>query len=410
MKPINNPLSALKHKNFRYYWISMCFSTTGTWMQSVAQPWLVYQLTGSPFLLSLTSALQFVPVLLFSLFAGVLIDRLPKKKLLIFTQSASLIITLILALLTWTGRVQFWHILVTSTALGFINTLDMPARQSFFSELTGKDDLMNAIALNSVVFNLSRVFGPALAGIVISYWGVAVCFLANSISFSAVLIGLFFIKPMVTLTPPAVNEGIIENIKQGLKYIYKNDILLTSLLLIAATSTFAQNFSILVPVFSVDILHQQETGFGLLMSLIGVGAFLGNMLVAVFSSSGPRKFILYIVPLFVAFLLIVTSYTDTFILTGIALTATGFFLYMFITSANSALQLNSTTEYRGRVMSVFSLIYAGSTPIGNIYAGAFAEHFNARAGFAACGAAIFVLMLLMYIRLIKKRRSKAGLA
>jgi len=174
----------------------MCISTTGTWMQNIAQPWLAFQLTNSPFLLSVIGAFQFTPVLLFSLFAGVLIDKLPKKNILIFTQSASLVITLILAILVLTGKIQYWHILVTATALGFVNTLDMPSRQTFVIELVGKEDRMNAIALNSTVFNLSRIVGPAIAGIVMGYFGAAACFFANSFSFGAVVISLFFIKPL----------------------------------------------------------------------------------------------------------------------------------------------------------------------------------------------------------------------
>ena len=190
----NNPFTALKHKNFRYYWIGMCVSLIGTWMQNIAQPWLAYTLTNSPFLLSLIGIVQFTPMLIFSLFAGVIIDKFSKKKILLFTQTASLVITLVLAILVWTGKIQYWHILIMATMLGIVNTIDMPSRQSIIIELVGKEDLMNAIALNSMVFNLARIVGPAIAGIVMGYAGIAVCFFANSISFAAVVVGLFFIK------------------------------------------------------------------------------------------------------------------------------------------------------------------------------------------------------------------------
>jgi len=190
----NNPFIALKHKSFRYYWIGMCVSLIGTWMQNIAQPWLAYTLTNSPFLLSLIGIVQFTPMLIFSLFAGVIIDKFSKKKILIFTQSASLMVTLILAILVWSGKIQYWHILVMSIILGIVNTIDMPSRQSIIIELVGREDLMNAIALNSMVFNVARIIGPALAGLVMGYAGIAVCFFANAISFAAVLISLFFIK------------------------------------------------------------------------------------------------------------------------------------------------------------------------------------------------------------------------
>lgn len=403
----NNPFISLKHRNFRYYWIGMCVSTTGTWMQNIAQPWLAYKLTNSPFLLSLIGALQFMPVLLFSLFAGALIDKLPKKKILIFTQSASLIITLILALLVFSGKIRYWHIIVAATALGFVNTFDMPSRQSFVVELVGKEDLMNGIALNSMVFNFSRILGPAIAGIVMGYAGIAACFFANSISFGAVLISLFFIKPMPVKIVPKKDENIIFNIIEGLKYIRRHEVLFATLLVMAVVGTFAPNFSVLVPVFATKILHQNETGFGFLMSFMGVGSFVGAMLIATLSKSGPKKFVLYIVPLIVGAFLIIVGYTNVYLLTAVALAITGFFFVMFSSSANSAMQLNTESEYRGRVMSVYSLVFAGSTPFGNLYAGFITEHFNARIGFAACGAIIIVLMVPIYIYLVKKSRIEA---
>ncbi|MPM03546.1 Enterobactin exporter EntS [bioreactor metagenome] len=396
-KRIGNPLSALKHKNFRYYWLGMCVSTTGTWMQNTAQPWLAYRLTDSPFLLSLVSALQFTPMLLFSLFAGVIIDRLPKKKLLIFTQSASLVVTLVLAILAWTGKVQYWHILITATALGIVNTLDMPVRQAFIVELTGKEDLMNAIALNSAVFNMSRIIGPAIAGIVMGVFGVSACFLANSISFGAVLFSLLFIKPMAVEKPPIKEENIFKNIVDGLKYIYRNDLLFFTLFILAVVGTFAPNFNVLVPVYAIQILHQQETGFGLLMSFLGIGSFLGAMLIAALSSAGPKKFVLYFVPLLIGISLVGTGYMSTFLTNGLFLAITGFFFVAYSSSSNSALQLNSSNEYRGRVMSVYTLTFAGSTPLGNLFAGAVSERFDARVGFISCGVIILILMIPIYL-------------
>lgn len=398
----NNPFISLKHKNFRYYWIGMCVSLIGTWMQNIAQPWLAYSLTKSPFLLSLIGTLQFTPVLIFSLFAGVIIDKFSKKRILLFTQSASLIITLILAILVWTGKIQYWHILVMSTALGIVNAIDMPSRQSLVIELVGKEDLMNAIALNSMAFNIARIIGPALAGIVMGYAGVAVCFFANSISFAAVLISLFFIKPIPAVRKPKANNNIIEEIKDGLKYIYHKDILLYTILVMAIVGTFAPNFNVLVPIFAKEILKQNEAGFGILMSFMGFGSFLGAMFIATLSKSGPKKFIIYILPLIVGTLLIIIGYTNIYLITGIFLAITGFFFISFSSSANSTLQLNSSNEYRGRVMSVYTLVFAGSTPLGNLYAGLFTERFNARIGFAACGGIIILLMIPLFI--YKRRR------
>lgn len=401
---INNPFTALKHKSFRYYWFGMCISTTGSWMQNIAQPWLAYQLTNSAFKLSLIGALQFTPVLLFSLFAGVFVDRLPKKKILMFTQSALLLITMALAILVFTGKIQYWHILITASLMGLTNALDMPTRQTFVVELVGKDDLMNAIALNAAVFNVSRIIGPAIAGIVMGSFGAAFCFLGNSLSFGAVLISLFFIKPIVIEKPPRKAESIFKTIMEGLKYIYSKEILFSTLLVMAVVGTFAQNFSVLVPVFAVQILHQKETGFGLLMSLIGAGSLTGAMLMATISRSGPKRFILYIVPLLIGASLILVGSSRIYLLTGAALAVTGFFLITFTSSANSTMQLNTSSEYLGRVMSVYSLVFAGSTPLGNLYAGSIANRFNAGIGFIACGGIIIVLMIPVYFYLIRKAR------
>ncbi len=403
---VGNPFGSLKNNNFRYYWLGMCVSTTGTWMQNIAQPWLAYKLTDSPFLLGLVSAMQFMPVLLFSLFAGVLIDRIPKKKILLFTQSASLLTALAIALLVWTKQIQYWHLLVSSTVLGLINTLDMPTRQSFLTELVVKDDLMNAIALNSAVFNLSRTIGPALAGLVMTYWGIASCFFINAISFGAVLISLFFIKPMKISRPEKKDVRILKNIGEGLKYIYKDKLLFVTILIMAVVGTFAMNFNVLVPVFAVNVLNQQENGYGLLMSCMGFGSFLGAMFVAVISKSGPKKYILYAVPIFVGASLIITGFTSVYALTGIALAVAGFFFIMFTSNANSTMQMNTDSEHLSRVMSVYTLVFAGSTPIGNLYAGAISQKLDARVGFFACGGIVLVLMIPVYFYILRQRRLK----
>ncbi|NLH00632.1 MAG: MFS transporter [Clostridiales bacterium] len=398
---VNNPFSALKHKNFRYYWLGMCISTIGTWMQNVAQPWLAYKLTNSAFLLSLIGALQFLPMLMFSLFAGVLVDRLSKKKILLFTQTASLITTFLLAFLVWTGKIQYWHLLAAAAVLGVINTLDMPARQAFIIELVDKGHLMNAIALNSAVFNLARTIGPAAAGIVMDLWGIEACFFINSISFAAVVFSLFFIHPNESEKSVKKEESIMKNIAEGLKYIYTKKILLATILIMGVVGTFAINFNVLVTVFSVQSLGQSETGYGLLMSCMGMGSFMGAMLVASISKSGPKKFVMYIVPVLVGLSLIAIGLTKSYSLACIALAVAGFFFVMYSSTANSAIQINTDAEHLGRVMSVYTLVFAGSTPIGNLFAGAITERLDARLGFISCGAAIIVLLLPIYIYLAR---------
>ncbi len=399
---LNNPFIALKHPNFRYYWLGMCVSLIGTWMQNTAMPWLAYSITDSPALLSLTGVVQFTPVLVFSLFAGVLIDKYPKKTILMLTQSTSMVISMLLAYLTWSGQIQFWHILALSFILGLVNTFDMPARQSFVIELAGREDLMNAIALNASVFNLARVIGPALAGLLMGFAGIAACFFVNSVSFAAVLIVLMFIKP-VNVQKKSDHKGkIIDEIKDGLRHIYKNKLIFRVMITSLITATFAMNFSVLVPVFAKVILGQKETGFGFLMSFMGIGSFVGAMLVAANSKSGPKGFIIKVFPFIISVFLILTAFVNSFILTGLCLAASGFFFISFHSTANSTVQLNTGDEYRGRVMSVYSLVFAGSTPLGNLYAGLITDRFGPRAGFAACGGIIIILMAMM---LLKRRHS-----
>jgi Arabinose efflux permease len=399
----NNPFVSLKHSDFRYYFCGMCISTIGTWMQNTAQPWLAYTLTKSPLLLSLVSALQFTPVLLFSLFAGVLIDRIPKKTILIFTQSASMLITLGLGILTLSGQIQYWHLLVSSALLGIVNTLDMPSRQSFVVELVGHNDLMNAIAINSMTFNVARIIGPTVAGIVMGRFGIAICFLSNSVSFGAVLVSLFFIHPAAPSLPREKERGhVIENIKEGLLYVKRHDILLVTLLITAVVGTFTPNFTVTIPVFAKQILHQQEAGYGFLMSIMGVGSLCGALLIAAASKTGPKRFFLYIVPVIVGVFLTLIGFTGSYLFTGLTLALTGFFFVAFNSNANSAMQLNVEDSYRGRVMSVYTLVNVGSTPIGNLFAGAADNGFGARMGFIASGAAVLILMAPVYRILFKR--------
>ncbi len=398
----NNPFVAFKNKNFRFYWIAWSISLVGTWMQNIAQPWLAYSLTGSPFLLSLVGALQFTPILFFSLFAGVLLDRFSKKNILLITQCCSVVVTILPAILIWTEQIKYWHIVVLATALGFINTLDIPARHTLVTELVEKKDIMNAIALNSSLFNVARIVGPALAGIIMGYTSIAFCFLLNSLSFVALITGLLFIKPE-RKSRVIHSTGIIRDIKDGLRYIYKNDNLLRTIINVAIVATFAMNFSVLIPVFTKVILKGKETGFGLLMSCMGIGSLCGALGVAITSKRGPLHFNLHIAPWLIAAMLFLTGFMNSFFLTAICLLLTGFFFVSFSSTCNSNIQINSEDHYRGRVMSVYTLVFSGSTPFGNLYAGFIADHFGPRAGFFSCGIAIVVLIGLLYLlRIIRK--------
>jgi len=401
---LNNPFLSLKHKNYRYYFFGMCISTIGTWMQNTAQPWLAYSLTKSALLLSVVSALQFLPALLFSLFAGVLIDRLPKKRMLIITQSLSLVITFALWLLVHSGGIQYWHLLVTSSLLGLVNTLDMPLRQSFVVEMVGHDDLMNAIALNSLTLNVARMLGPSIAGIIMGAFGVSSCFLINSLSFLAVLISLFFIHPIACETVQEKDEqGVFACIGEGLKYIFHNEPRFTTMLFMTVVSIFALNYGVTIPVFATQVLGLAETGYGFLMSALGAGALTGALFVAALSKSGPRRFILFFLPALTGLILILIGNTNSFLTTGISLAVGGFLFVTYLSTANSNLQIHTVDRYRRRVMSVYSLIVAGSSPIGNLFVGAMDNWFGARMGFIASGIALMVFIVPIFVYMFIRR-------
>jgi MFS family permease len=269
-----------------------------------------------------------------------------------------------------------------------------------------KEDLMNAIALNSAMFNTARIVGPTVAGLIMGYYGVGICFLANSISFAAVLVSLFFIHPLPLSMKLPEKKRILTGIKEGLLYVYRSRILLDATLLLAIIGTFAMNNNVLIPVFSQAVLNQGETGMGLLFSFSGLGALIGAMLVAAMSRSGPNKFVIYVVPFLIGVFLILNSFTSQFWLAGFWLAVTGLFFNLFTAMINSTMQLNAENEFRGRVMSVYTLVFSGSTPIGNLYAGLSDEYLGARYGFAACGAVVLILLIPVYLYKLKKPESR----
>jgi MFS family permease len=394
---LNNSFPALRHKNFRYYWFGMIVSLIGTWMQNIGQSWMVYSITNSPFKLGLVGSLQFLPMLVLSLFAGALIDRLPKKKILILTQSLAMILAFVMAALVYTGYIRYWQVLILAILLGLVNTFDMPARQSFMIELVGREHLVNAIALNSTVFNAARIVGPAVAGILMGYLGVAFCFLINGISFIPVIIGLIKIDAAPVIRNRSSKSNILREIKHGLAYIISKKVLYRTILSVTVVSIFAMNFSVLVPVLVKQVLNHGEAGYGFLMSAMGVGSLIGAILTAVKSKVNPLKLILWISPLCVSVLFIAIGFSKLYFITAILLAGAGFFNTCFFTTANSTLQFNSDDEYRGRVISVYTLVFGGTTPIGNFISGSISEGMGAGAGFIICGVVVIIFNLMLLI-------------
>lgn len=398
---------ALRHRNYRLFWFGQCISLIGTWMQNIGQSWLVLQLTKSALKLSIINIIQFLPMMVFALFAGTLVDRFPKRKMLIFTQSSLAVLAAILASLTYFKVVQYWHLLVLALLLGIVNTLDMPTRQSFFVELVGKEDLMNAIALNSSIFNLARIVGPAVAGLLIGLVGIAICFYINALSFLAVIAGIWMINVPVQV---AAKKGagsfkhIFSDIHEGLRYIGEKKIIKQPLLLLAVISAFVMNFNVLIPVFAQQNLGQNATGYGFLMTCMGVGSFVGALTLAARSKVGPRLRYLVGGAVGMSLFLVLLGLEKGYKLACITLFVIGLCSIVFTALVNSTIQLNSSDNMRGRVMSVYSLVFGGVTPIGSLFAGNISEYVGAPSCMIISGI-IGILATSYTIFVLRKNRS-----
>jgi len=386
------PLRAFAHRDFRLFWSGQLVSLIGTWMQSVAQSWLVLELTNSPFLLGLVGTLQFAPVLLFSFVAGALADRLPKRRLIITTQSLMCVQALLLAALVHRGHVQFWHVAVMAGAYGLANTVDMPTRQAFVAEMVGKESLRSAIALNSAMFNSARVVGPALAGLVIARWGTAVAFAFNGLSFVAVIIALTLLHTE-GMPRPRSGRSMRAEIGEGLQYALRTPRIALILSLVLCVSAFFFNYNTLVPLLARDVLHQDAHGFGLLMTAVGLGAVAGAVVLASIGTERPPVVLL----LGSALVLGAASMTMAGVARfGVAmglLGIMGFTGMLFMTGANTTVQLTVPDELRGRVMALHTLMFAGMTPFGAFLVGSVTQALGARAGFLITGAGGMVSIL-----------------
>ncbi|MHB8846205.1 MAG: MFS transporter [Nitrospirota bacterium] len=388
---------SLRHRNFRLFWSGQLISLIGTWMQTVAQAWLVLELTHSSLKLGIVSALQFLPMLFLSFFTGPFIDYFDKRRIILWTQFVLMLLAFVLALLTWTGVVRYWHVLVLAALLGIVNTIDMPARQAYIIELVGKDDLMNAIAMNSSIFNAARAFGPAVAGMLISGLGTAACFLVNGFSFLAVIAGLLMIRmpPVPRRQTPAYN--IIEDITEALRYIRATPAVFVTILLVSTVSIFGTNFNVLVPVFARMELHRDAAAFGFLMSSFGMGALVGAASLAFLSRWEPRPAFLFGGGLALSFFLMLIGLQHSYILTAVLLAFSGWSMVTFFGMANTTVQLNTEDRLRGRVMSIYTLSFGGLTPFGSLFAGSLAHWIHAPFTFALGGIICGTIFLAVFL-------------
>ena len=386
------PLRAFAHRDFRLFFAGQLVSLVGTWMQSVAQSWLVLELTNSPFRLGLIGTLQFAPVLALSFFAGAMADRLPKRRLLIATQSVMCVQALVLALLVHRGHVQYWHVAVMATVYGIANTVDMPTRQAFIAEIVGRESLRSAIALNSAMFNGARVVGPALAGLVIARWGTALAFFFNGLSFLAVIAALAALR--AEGRPRAASgRALSREIGEGLRYALRTPRIALVMTLVMAVSAFFFNYNTLVPLLARDVLHQDAHGFGLLMTAVGLGAVAGAIVLASLGTERPPTQVLVTAALTLGLATMLMASVGRFGVAVALLVIMGFCGMLFMTGANTTVQLSVPDDLRGRVMSLHTLMFAGMTPFGAFLVGSVTEALGARAGFLVTGAGGTVAVL-----------------
>jgi len=402
---------SFKYRNFRLFFFGQIISVIGTWMQSTAQSWLVLQITNSPFKLGLLSAVQFLPALFLSLYAGVIIDKFSKRKILIFTQSSLTLLAFVLGLLVTLKVVQYYQILIIAFIMGLVNTIDMPARQAFYIELVDKEHLMNAIALNSSAFNFARIFGPAISGVLISLVGYAWSFYLNAISFLPVIFALFLIVER-TKRPNKFEIKAIQEVNKeaisGLKYILKIPIILIIFALFIVVNVFGLNFNVLIPTLVKDVFKMGSTEYGFLMSLMGVGALIGSLLLAAISYKGVKHFYLFFGAVTLGLMLILTGLIKNYALVSVVVMLSGFAMVVFLNTANTLLQMESSEEYRGRVMSIYSLILLGFTPFGALLTGTLAE-FSVQFTFVFVGSIVLLTSLIVYFAFYKKTFGREAL-
>lgn len=382
---------SLGHKNYRLFFAGQIFSLAGTWMQSMAQAWLVYQLTYSAVWLGTIGFLNSIPILFLSMFGGSLADRMSKRKLVIITQSISLVQALVLAGLVLTNLITVHIVAALALTLGVINAFDIPARQSYIVELVGKKDLTNAIALNSATFNAARIVGPAVGGIVIAAFGVGWCFVLNAFSFCAVIVSLTYIRTTYMPDKKSSTLNVIESLKESIAYVRSDRSLVALMILVGVITIFGWSYAVLLPIFADTILNIGAIGLGNLMTSVGVGAFISAVTIASFESRiHPRSFIFGGIALF-AICVTIFAISSNVSFSLLSLMGVGMGLVMFLATANASIQQRVPDTLRGRVMGLYSLIFLGLSPFGSLCMGLLANVIGVRGavlfGGTVCGIA-----------------------
>ncbi len=383
--------SSLYVRNYRLYYIGQIISTSGTFMQSIAQAWLVLKLTNSGAALGITTALQYLPILFLGPYGGVIADRISKRKILYFTQSISGVLALILGVLVATGLVKVWMVYILAFCLGMVTVFDNPTRQTFYIELVGPDNLRNAVTLYSTLVNLARIIGPAIAGGVIAAFGLAPCFIINGISYAAVVIMLGMMRANELLPTPPVPRARGQ-LQEGFKYVVSTPILGSTLLMMAIIGTLTFEFQVSLPLIAQFTFKGDASSYAFLSASMGLGAAIGGIFFA--SRKGIKPYKLVGASLLFGLAVLAAAFMPSLLLSGAALVLVGICSINFSSLGNSTLQLESSPQMRGRVMAFWSMAFLGSTTLGGPLVGWFAEAAGARWGLALGGLAALIAAAL----------------
>ncbi|MFD8496524.1 MFS transporter [Amycolatopsis sp. NPDC059657] len=395
--------SSLRIRNYRLFFTGQVVSNIGTWMQRIAQDWLVFSLSDhSPIALGMAVALQFTPTLFLSLWAGVLADRVDKRRLLIGIQAAVVLQATVLGVLDVTGFVQLWHVYLLCFTFGCTAALEVPTRQSFVAEMVGREQITNAVALNSSIFNMARIVGPAIAGFIITWVGTGWLFIANAASTGAVIAGLVMMNPDKLFRGPAVprEKG---QLREGLRYVRRRSDLMTVMGLVFFVSTFGITYFTSLAIVAANVFHTQADGYGLLSTLLAVGTFTGALMSARRGTrGGPSVRLLLLAAFSLGALEFATAFMPTYLAFGIALIPLGYATITFLNTANALVQTAVSPEMRGRVMGIYVLVLIGGSPLGAPMTGWLADTLGGRSTFYVGGGISAIVAVVAAIILLRR--------
>lgn len=394
IKALSHILDSLKTRNFRLYFGGMCVSLIGTWMQQIAMSWLVYKLTGSVFLLATVTFMAQIPILIVTPFMSVFVDRFDRRNILLLTQSLSMIQALLMAALTLTGVIAVWHILLLSLFIGCINALDNPTRQAFYPSLVPKENLSNAIALNSAVINGSRLIGPAVGGVLIGLFGEGLCFLLNGLSYIGVIAALLMMR-LERKPSPLIHQDLLADIREGFQYVSGHIPIRTLLLLMSVISFFGLPLMTFIPAYVKDILQGESELLGFLLSCIGIGSFGAAIYLAARRNVAGLEKVITLSGLLLGSSLIILSFVHVAWAAALICVPAGFAIIATVASINTLLQTLSDEDKRGRVMGYLAMTFTGIAPLGSMFLGALETYTGLPAiiclsgVFCIAGAAVF---------------------